>query len=122
MRLFLATTLPPDVIRPVNDRIAAIRSKLPAASWTRPEAQHLTLAFLGDRDEKIVEKLAPLVSQAVAAVPRFEATVQGYGFFPNPRHARVGWVGVEPAERFVELALAVRGGVTAAGIELDRGE
>jgi 2'-5' RNA ligase len=122
MRLFLATTFPPDVLRPVNDRIAAVRSKLPSASWTRPEAQHLTLAFLGDRDEKIVEKLTPLVSEAVAAVPRFDATVQGYGFFPNPRHARVGWVGVEPGERFTELALAVRGAVTAAGIELDRGE
>ena len=34
----------------------------------------------------------------------FEATFRGCGFFPNRRHARVGWCGVDPDDRFIAIA------------------
>jgi len=122
MRLFIATTFPQDVLRLLNERIVPVRPKLPPASWVRPETQHLTLAFLGEQPESLVERLSPLLTARLAAVPRFEATLHGCGFFPNPRHARVGWVGAEPEERFGDVARAVRGAVSDAGVELDRSE
>ena len=122
MRLFIATTFPADVLRLLNERVAPVRPKLPPASWVRPETQHLTLAFLGEQPPALVDKLAPLVTSRLGKVARFEAALRGCGFFPNPRHARVGWVGAEPEERFGEIATAVRAAVKDAGVELDRSE
>ena len=122
MRLFIATTFPADVLRLLNERIVPVRPKLPPASWVRPETQHLTFAFLGEQPEALVERIAPLLTSRLRGVARFEASLHGCGFFPNPRHARVGWVGAEPEERFGEVARAVREAVKDAGVELDRSE
>ena len=99
MRLFIAISFPEQELRAISDRIAVIKMKLPPASWVRPETQHLTFAFLGDQPESLLPALAPLVEQSLSAVPRFEGRLRGSGFFPNARHARVGWVGAGPEEK-----------------------
>jgi|SRR5581483_2734546 len=116
MRLFIATTFPADVLRLLNDRVEKLKPKLPKASWLRPETQHLTFAFLGDQAESVVDKIA------IDGGSRFEARLIGCGFFPNRRHARVGWVGAEPRQNFVDLAKRVRDAVTAAGVAVDHNE
>ena len=122
MRLFIATTFPADVLRLLNERVVPVRPKLPPASWVRPETQHLTFAFLGEQPAGMVDKLAPLLTTRLTGLRRFEGALHGCGFFPNPRHARVGWVGAEPEARFAEIATAVRAAVKDAGVELDRSE
>jgi RNA 2',3'-cyclic 3'-phosphodiesterase len=114
MRLFIATTFPAAVLAALNERVAAIKSKLPGASWVRPETQHLTFEFLGEQDEAVVERIR------IDGGASFEASLHGCGFFPNARQPRVGWVGVEPKERFVALAQSVRDAVRAAGLETDK--
>jgi 2'-5' RNA ligase len=99
-----------------------VRSKLPQAAWVKPESQHLTFAFLGEQDESIIATLDPRLRHELEAMKPFEARLCGAGFFPNPRLARVGWVGVSPAERFSETAAAVRRAVREAGVELDRAD
>jgi RNA 2',3'-cyclic 3'-phosphodiesterase len=122
MRLFLATAFPEDVLRALSDRVSPIKIKLPPASWVRPETQHLTFAFLGEQPESLIDDLAPQVERELKRVPKFEGALRGCGFFPNPRHARIGWIGVDPEERFVAIARAVRAAVGAIGIEADRAE
>jgi RNA 2',3'-cyclic 3'-phosphodiesterase len=119
MRLFLATTFPPEILRDLNERVGRVRSRLPAASWVREETQHLTFAFLGEHPESLIARIEPALVSALANLPRFEARLQGSGFFPNPRHARVGWVGLTPEANFVEIARAVREIVTKSGVTLD---
>ncbi len=122
MRLFIATTFPESVTRELSSRVNAIKSKLPSASWVRPESQHLTFAFLGEQDDAIVEKLAPPLEARVKGTTKFDAVLKGCGFFPNPRHARVGWIGLDPEEPFTRIASIVRGVVKEAGVELDGAE
>jgi len=122
MRLFIATSFPADVLRALGERLAPVRPKLPPASWVRSETQHLTFAFLGEQEERLVDQVAPLLCENLRPIAKFEGCLAGCGFFPNPRHARVGWVGIEPVERFEAIAAAVRGAVTAVGITLDRAE
>jgi 2'-5' RNA ligase len=122
VRLFIATTFPRDVLADVNGRIARVKSKLAAASWVRPETQHLTFAFLGDQDDSLVDALAPRVEQRLTSAKKFEGRLTGSGFFPNPRHARVAWVGVTPPESFRAVADGVRAAVKDAGVELDSAE
>jgi 2'-5' RNA ligase len=122
MRLFIATNFPSEVLRELNERVAKLRPRLPAASWVREETQHLTFAFLGDQPDALVEQLAAPLADALARVPAFESRLHASGFFPNPRHARVGWIGLEPEARYVEIARVVRGVVEANGVKLDGGD
>jgi 2'-5' RNA ligase len=113
MRLFVATHFPAEILRDLNDRVAALKPKLPPASWVRPESQHLTFAFLGEQSDDAF-------TADLSGVPRFEALLHGCGFFPNRRNARVGWIGVEPEERFIEVAEHVRAALEAARVDFDR--
>ena len=122
MRLFIATSFPEWVTRDVNERLCAIRSKLPPASWVRPETQHLTFAFLGEQDESLIDKLSPALESHLRGVGKFTAMLTGCGFFPNPRRARVGWVGLDPEQPFSDIAHAVRDVVTHNGVTLDRSD
>jgi 2'-5' RNA ligase len=122
MRLFIATQFPEVVLRDLNDRAVKLKPRLPAASWVREEAQHVTLAFLGEQPEADVCAVTPALTAALGAVPAFEARLRGCGFFPNARHARVGWVGLEPEQNFITLAEAVRNVVEQHGVKLDGGE
>ena len=122
MRLFLATSFPPEVIGELNDRVTRMKPRLPAASWVRPEAQHVTFAFLGEQPSAIIETLESPLRSAVSKIPKFEAHLAGCDFFPNYRHARVGWIGLEPQQPFIDVANAVRNIVTRHGIALDGGD
>jgi len=122
MRLFIAAQFPGEVLGDLNAHVARFRSRLPHASWVRPEAQHLTFAFLGDQPQSLVSRLETPLTSTVGAIPRFDASLRGSGFFPNPRHARVGWVGLEPESPFQQVAGAVRDVVTAVGVALDKSD
>jgi RNA 2',3'-cyclic 3'-phosphodiesterase len=119
MRLFIATSFPTEVLDDLNARVSRLRPRLPAASWVRPEAQHVTFAFLAEQPESLVDTLAPALTEALRSVASFEASLSGSGFFPNPRHARVGWIGLQPESPFIAIAQIVRGVVTKNGVELD---
>lgn len=121
MRLFIAATFPETVLRTLNERLATVKPKLPPASWVRPETQHLTFAFLGEQEESIIPKLVTRVSEMLR-IPPFEATLHGCGLFPNHRHARVGWCGVEPENPFTEIASALRQAVRAEKVEIEQTE
>jgi len=116
MRLFIAASFPADVLRPLNERLERVRPRLPHASWVRPEMQHLTFAFLGEQQEAFVDRIR------FEDGKRFDACLKGCGFFPNRHHARVGWVGAEPRDRFIELADRIRDAVNAAGVKMDQNE
>lgn len=122
MRLFIATRFPDAVLREANERVTRVKSRLPPASWVKPEAQHLTLAFLGEQDEAVIGKLTPVVERSLKNVRRFEARLKDCGFFPNPRHARIGWAGVTPEESFRNVAATVRNALNESGVQFDQNE
>lgn len=122
MRLFIAVNFPPAILGDLNAKLASLRSRLPAASWVKEGTQHVTLAFLGEQPESRVETIAKDLIDAMDRIPAFEARLHGCGFFPNPRRARVGWVGLEPEEPFVDAARTVREIVSRDGVTLDAAE
>jgi 2'-5' RNA ligase len=122
MRLFIASSFPDAITRDLNDRVQRLRPRLPSASWVRPEAHHVTYAFLGEQSQALADAIAPKLRIALAEIPSFPATLSGSGFFPNARRARVGWVGLQPEAAFQSIASAVREVVIGAGVALDRAE
>lgn len=122
MRLFIAATFPRDLLRELNDRVTRLRPRLPHAVWVRPESQHVTFAFLGDQADRVIDDISPPMTTALQKHSGFEARLRNCGFFPNARHARVGWIGLDPVPRFQAIAAAVRGVLADAEIAIDGAE
>jgi RNA 2',3'-cyclic 3'-phosphodiesterase len=119
MRLFIAVPLPEAVTGQIDTLVRQVRPQLPGAAWVRREAQHITLAFLGEQDPAVPERAARAVAGRVAGARRFQAALGGCGFFPDARRARVAWIGFEPADALAGLARAVREGLAEQSVSFD---
>ncbi len=105
LRLFFATSVPSELLESVQERLADLQRDFPAARWTAPANQHLTLKFLGATHEDLLEE----VTRAGAAVAHGHqgaaASLSQLGAFPSARRARVLWLGVDdPAGVLAGLA------------------
>lgn len=115
VRTFVAIELPAG-LRDALGSIPAAAS-LPAGTsvrWTPPENLHLTLRFLGDTPEELLDPLSRALDAIAAGAPSFELELGGAGAYPEARTARVLWVGLVDADRKLrrlrnQVEAAVRG-------------
>lgn len=96
IRLFVALELPKNVLQALSILQADLQKQIPdkIARWVRPENIHLTLKFLGDAPVEQVDEIAAAMKMATEVHAPMELAIVGLGVFPNPRNARVLWVGV----------------------------
>lgn len=97
MRLFVAVDPSGEVQRSVGKHIEAMKPLAPHAKWSRTEALHLTLAFLGEVQEALVPSFAEALEPLGKLHGPFELEAMGSGTFGPPLHPRVLWVGLEGA-------------------------
>jgi 2'-5' RNA ligase len=105
MRLFIALDIN-DVIRERIVRFVEGVSGFAAdARWARPESLHVTLKFIGEQPEPMLEE----IKRALGAVVAGGVTLhfRGYGFFPTAKAPRVFWIGIEAGPELATLAAAV---------------
>ena len=67
-------------------------------SWVQPAKMHLTIKFLGDMDEQLLDPLLRIVEQAIGSQPSVNVPLERLGAFPRPYCPRVLWVG--PSENW----------------------
>lgn len=106
LRLFVALPLPEAVCGEIARVQAELRRALPASTvrWARVEQLHLTLRFLGWVETARLAELHARLASALAEAEAVDLECAGVGCFPNARHPRVAWVGVnEPAGRLSAL-------------------
>jgi RNA 2',3'-cyclic 3'-phosphodiesterase len=116
MRLFVAIALPASAAGELDSAVAPLRLAWPELRWTGRDAWHLTLAFLGQVDEKVTGKLAARLQRAAARHPRLSLSLGGAGAFPGAGRARVLWTGVRgDLAGLSSLAGSVAAGASRAG-------
>ena len=117
IRAFLAVDLPQEL----RAELATIQQELKRniesemkqnmrISWAQPASIHLTIKFLGDMDEQVIDSLQVAVEQAIGNQTAVNVPLERLGAFPRPQSPRVLWVG--PSENWEQGAEARR----AAGI------
>lgn len=119
MRLFLALELQAALAEEMASAIAPLEALEPSLAWVPGERRHLTLKFLGDGDDARVSALAAATSAAAARHRPFEMALEGVGAFPNFRHPRVVWFGVESDPRLELLHHDLELVSAALGYELE---
>ncbi|MGH7429210.1 MAG: RNA 2',3'-cyclic phosphodiesterase, partial [Candidatus Methylomirabilaceae bacterium] len=92
----------------LRERAARVQERLwetrADVAWVRPENLHLTLKFLGEVEETALGAVADAIGSVATGPGPFRLVFAGLGAFPQPRTARVVWVGVgEGAEGLAEL-------------------
>ena len=101
MRLFVAVTPPPDAIDELRVATAELRAARPELRWTRPEQWHLTVAFLGEVDDRARLDLVERLARAAARHGPLTLALHGAGRFGDG----VLWTrvagDVEPLRRLV---------------------
>jgi 2'-5' RNA ligase len=69
-----------------------------------PENIHITLKFLGDTEEELVEQITGSMQRAVAGIQPFTLKFKGIGAFPNPNYMKVIWVGMDNTDNLKTIA------------------
>jgi RNA 2',3'-cyclic 3'-phosphodiesterase len=118
VRLFVALDIPAEVRRAIGETIARLHDVAKGARWVRPEGVHVTLKFIGETPEEKVARIEAALRD-VRAHGAVEAKFHGAGFFPNERHPRVFWAGVEASPNLAELAGEVDKRLSQLGIEAE---
>jgi RNA 2',3'-cyclic 3'-phosphodiesterase len=121
VRLFVALDIPAEVRRAIGEMIARLRDVTRGARWVRAEGVHVTLKFIGEMPARQVAAIEEALREAHVAAP-VEAKFHGAGFFPNERHPRVFWAGVEASPNLEELARDVDQRLSHLGIAAEARE
>lgn len=115
MRIFVALDIEEEIRRRIVRFMEGVRGFAADARWVRPESLHVTLKFIGEKPPEFVEEMKTALSAIKS--PPFEFAFRGYGFFPNPKSARVFWVGIEAGPALAELAHHVEEALMKLGVE-----
>jgi 2'-5' RNA ligase len=84
--------------------------------WVPPENIHLTLRFLGDVSQDVIDELVAGVASAARRQPAFEIELRDTLLLPSPRRPRVIAADVARSEALDELAAVIDTAVVARGI------
>lgn len=121
MRAFLAVPTDPAWAAAAAPLAARLRADLPRASWTRSEAWHLTLKFLGDVSEEDASRFGDAVASACAGARPGALPTGGALVLPPRGRPRVLAVDFAPSDAGAALEeLARRADAAAAGIGVER--
>ena len=103
MRLFVALEIPAAVRENLAALIRDLRILAPRAKWVRAENLHVTLKFIGELADT---KLGPIRTALDSVHSNAPVTLdfRGLGFFPNEKHPRVFWAGIEASANLTTLA------------------
>lgn len=111
MRAFIAIDLSDEVRAAVEEAQTRLKQTPIGVkiSWTKVANLHLTLQFLGDVEEVVIDKLKPALQLVAAQHQPFEVSVRGTGAFPDEKRPRVVWIGCsDTGKRLQALARAVQ--------------
>lgn len=121
--MFVALVPPEDAVEDLAEFMAPRQEAGAGLRWTTPEQWHVTLAFLGNVQDRHLDDLVNRLGRAAARRTPVHLAIAGGGAFPNPARAKVVWAGVDaggatPAEEVRRMATGAR----AAGAKSGAGE
>lgn len=103
MRLFIAIEIPEEIRMAYAALLREFHQIAPHAKWVRAENLHVTLKFLGHTPPEKLEALQAELAK-VHSLERVQLEFRGLGFFPNEKHPRVFWAGMEASPNLKTLA------------------
>jgi 2'-5' RNA ligase len=116
-RIFIAIKVEPE--KTLLDLISTLRSAMEKDSikWTNTANIHITLAFLGDTDESIIESIIEMLKEVCTGLTPFQLRMKGTGVFRNFSDPRIIWTGIEQSDRLLQLNKIILTGLRKLNID-----
>jgi len=104
MRTFIAIEIPAEVKKAVSETIADIKkANLIEGNFVKGEQLHITLKFLGEVQEKDIEKVILVLEEISKTTKKFTVELKGLGHF----NEKILWIGSPENNEIVNLANVV---------------
>jgi RNA 2',3'-cyclic 3'-phosphodiesterase len=118
-RIFIALKVDPgESLRRLHASLKAVTAG-ERINWTDPSNIHLTLAFLGDTEDDLINVVALMLKEKCTGFGEFSFKLKGTGVFKNYRDPRVIWIGIEHNEMLMKLNDEINIGLKDAGFKTE---
>ena len=95
MHLFIATPISRQVEAELADIIYQLKSVAGNIKWVKPENIHLTIKFLGETDDSLVEPISEIIDETSREIKILNFRLSKLGGFPNLIRPRALWAGLD---------------------------
>lgn len=120
MRSFIAIELPEKVKSAISELQQELKERKADIRWVKPDSIHLTLKFLGDTDEKILDRIIEAAKAACSGYSKFDLETRGVGVFPDMRAPKVLWAGISDNDSLTELKKDIENGLAKLGFSPEK--
>ncbi len=103
MRVFIAAIIPEEIKIEIDKYLKEIKPNWEWVKWEKYNKLHVTLKFLGEVEESIVERFKSTIQNLVLAYSPFEMAITGFGGFPNLKNPRVLFIGLSENLELLKL-------------------
>lgn len=114
VRVFVAVAPPEPAVEDL-DAFLEPRRDVPGPRWAPREQWHVTLAFMAEAPERVVETLVDVLAEVGARHAPVPLAVSGGGCFPDVTRARVLWAGLAGGGPLEPLARSARSAAGSVG-------
>jgi len=118
IRTFIAIDIP--VSQKITQVINELKKTQIDAKLVEIKNIHLTLKFLGDTDEKLIDEIEKTIKESTKNTQPFEITLKNIGVFPNQNYIKIAWIGVENAEPLKQIAETIDTKLKNLGFEKEK--
>lgn len=117
-RAFIAVDIEPD--QSLVEELKDLSSSRADLKVVKPGLLHVTLKFLGDTDEDLIDEIARRMADSAKGVNDFRIRLTGMGAFPSMSNIRVVWVGIKDGAKLGEIAGRLDVSLADLGFERDK--
>ena len=87
--------------------------------WMDTTNIHITIAFLGDTEEKTINAIISMLEEKCKGFGKFEMILKGSGIFRNINDPRIIWTGIEPSKKLIQLNNIIMHGLKELEIKME---
>jgi RNA 2',3'-cyclic 3'-phosphodiesterase len=118
-RIFIALKV--EAEKPLLSMISSLKSGLrnDIVKWTSENNIHITLAFLGDTEEKMIKIICSMLNEKCKGSGKFDLVLSGSGVFRNLSDPRIIWTGIESSDKLVHLNELIINGLKDLNIKTE---
>lgn len=86
----------------------------------KPENIHITLKFLGDTEETLIDEIERIMKEAVKEIDPFNIQLKGTGVFPNQNYIKVIWIGINQGDQIGTIAYKIDEQLSKLGFKKEK--
>jgi 2'-5' RNA ligase len=87
--------------------------------WTDTSNIHITIAFLGNTEEKTIKAIISMLEEKCNGFGQLELVLKGSGIFRNLSDPRIIWTGIEPSGKLIQLNYIIINGLKELDIKME---